>query len=561
MVHFVGAGPGAPDLITRRGAALLADADCIIYAGSLVNPALLGLAKPGCAIYNSAEMTLEQVLDTIRAAEKADGTTVRLHTGDPCLYGAIREQMDALDADGIPYDDTPGVSSFCGAAAALCAEYTLPNVSQTVIITRMEGRTPVPEAEQLEKLAAHGATMVIFLSIGLVDKVQQALLKSGGYRSDTPAAVVYKATWPEQKVVRCTVSTLAEETRKNGITKTALIVVGDFLGENYERSKLYDPFTAKGEALAHRLAEALPGSVSRCGGDVTLKGWTAEHFAQDEALIFVGAVGIAVRAIAPHCRSKAADPAVVAVDEGGNFAVSGHLGGANALARALAKACGAVPVITTATDVNGLFAVDLWAKAQNCAVLEPERIKRVSGALLAGQTVRYWSPWPVAGETPAGVKKADAPEAADFALTLTPQGEALHLVPRIGVLGVGCRRGTTAQQLEEAFAAFCAASGLSPAAVCAAASIDLKKDEPGLAAFCKVHGWPITFYPADELRAVPGQFTPSAFVASVTGVDNVCERSAVKASGGMLLLPKTAGGGVTLALAVRPFAPDWRTEQ
>ena len=220
-----------------------------------------------------------------------------------------------------------------------------------------------------------------------------------------------------------------------------------------------------------------------------------------------------------------------------------------------------MPVITTATDVNGLFAVDLWAKVQNCAVLEPERIKRVSGALLAGQTVRYWSPWPVAGETPAGVKKADAPEAADFALTLTPQGEALHLVPRIGVLGVGCRRGTTAQQLEEAFAAFCAASGLSPAAVCAAASIDLKKDEPGLAAFCKDHGWPITFYPADELRAVPGQFTPSAFVASVTGVDNVCERSAVKASGGTLLLPKTAGGGVTLALAVRPFAPDWRTEQ
>ena len=329
-------------------------------------------------------------------------------------------------------------------------------------------------------------------------------------------------------------------------------------------SRAYLAFTAKGEALAHRLAEALPGSVSRCGGNVTLKGWTAEHFAQDEALIFVGAVGIAVRAIAPYCRSKAADPAVVVVDEGGSFAVpllSGHLGGANALARALAKACGAVPVITTATDVNGLFAVDLWAKAQNCAVLEPERIKHVSGALLAGQTVRYWSPWPVAGETPAGVKKADAPEAADFALTLTPQGGALHLVPRIGVLGVGCRRGTTARQLEEAFAAFCAASGLSPAAVCAAASIDLKKDEPGLAAFCKAHGWPITFYPADELRAVPGQFTPSAFVASVTGVDNVCERSAVKASGGTLLLPKTAGGGVTLALAVRPFAPDWRTEQ
>ena len=186
MVHFVGAGPGAPDLITRRGAALLADADCIIYAGSLVNPALLGLAKPGCAIYNSAEMTLEQVLDTIRATEKAGGTTVRLHTGDPCLYGAIREQMDALDADGIPYDDTPGVSSFCGAAAALNAEYTLPTISQTVIIARMEGRTPVPEKEKLASLAAHGATMVIFLSIGLIDKVQQALLAGGAYTPVLP---------------------------------------------------------------------------------------------------------------------------------------------------------------------------------------------------------------------------------------------------------------------------------------------------------------------------------------------------------------------------------------
>ena len=241
MIHFVGAGPGGADLITVRGAKLLGEADVIIYAGSLVNPALLAYKKESCTVYDSASMTMEEVIAVMKQAEGAGQDTVRLHTGDPCLYGAIREQMDALDADGISYDDTPGVSSFCGAAAALCAEYTLPNVSQTVIITRMEGRTPVPEAEQLAKLAAHGATMVIFLSIGLVDKVRQALLESGGYRPDTPAAVVYKATWPEQKVVRCTVSTLAEETRKNGITKTALIVVGDFLGENYERSKLYDP--------------------------------------------------------------------------------------------------------------------------------------------------------------------------------------------------------------------------------------------------------------------------------------------------------------------------------
>ena len=240
MVHFVGAGPGAPDLITRRGAALLQEADCIIYAGSLVNPALLGLAKPECAVYNSAEMTLEQVLDVMRRVEAAGETTVRLHTGDPCLFGAIREQMDALDADGIAYDDTPGVASFCGAAAALNAEYTLPTVSQTVIITRMEGRTPVPERETLARLASHGATMVIFLSIGLVDKVQEALLQ-GAYTPGTPSAVVYKATWPEEKIVRCSVGTLAESVHAAGITKTALIVVGDFLGTRYERSRLYDP--------------------------------------------------------------------------------------------------------------------------------------------------------------------------------------------------------------------------------------------------------------------------------------------------------------------------------
>ena len=240
MVHFVGAGPGAPDLITQRGARLLREADVIIYAGSLVNPALLGFAKTGCRIYNSAEMTLEHVLEVMAAAEGAGQTAVRLHTGDPCLYGAIREQMDALDAAGIAYADTPGVSSFCGAAAALNAEYTLPRVSQSVIITRMAGRTPVPEKENLAALAVHGATMVIFLSAGMLEGVQEALLQ-GAYTSSTPAAIVFKATWPEEKVVRCTVGSLAESGRQADIRSTALILVGDFLQPDYARSKLYDP--------------------------------------------------------------------------------------------------------------------------------------------------------------------------------------------------------------------------------------------------------------------------------------------------------------------------------
>lgn len=240
MVHFVGAGPGAPDLITLRGAELLKQADVIIYAGSLVNPALLDMARADCEIHNSATMTLEQVIDVMKQAEAAGRTTVRLHTGDPCVYGAIREQMDALDELGITYDDVPGVSSFCGAAAALRAEYTLPGVSQSVIITRLAGRTPVPEAESLASMASHGASMAVFLSSGMLGRVQEELLK-GAYTEDTPAALVYKATWPEEKTVRCTVGTLAQAGEEHGISKTALVLVGNFLDSPYEKSKLYDP--------------------------------------------------------------------------------------------------------------------------------------------------------------------------------------------------------------------------------------------------------------------------------------------------------------------------------
>ncbi|MEG1917279.1 MAG: precorrin-4 C(11)-methyltransferase [Oscillospiraceae bacterium] len=238
MIHFVGAGPGAPDLITLRGADYLRQADVVIYAGSLVNPALLGLCKDGCAVYNSAEMTLEQVLAVMEQTEAAGKTTLRLHTGDPCLYGAIGEQMQALDARGIAYDITPGVSSFCGGAAAAGVEYT--GVSQSVLITRMAGRTPVPERESIAALAAHGATMVIFLSAGMLDGLQTELLR-GAYTVDTPAALVYKATWPEEKVVRCTVGTLGETGRVSGIHKTALVLVGDFLKGTVSRSCLYDP--------------------------------------------------------------------------------------------------------------------------------------------------------------------------------------------------------------------------------------------------------------------------------------------------------------------------------
>ena len=241
MVKIIGAGPGAKDLITVRGMRALQEADVIIYAGSLVNEELLEYAKKECEIYNSAYMNLDEVIDVIVKAEQAGKKVVRLHTGDPSIYGAIREQIDALDALGIAHDDCPGVSSFCGAAAALEMEYTLPDISQSVVITRMAGRTPVPERESIASFAAHQATMVVFLSTGLLEELSRELI-AGGCTADTPAAIVYKATWPEEKTFVCTVGTLAETAKKNQITKTALMIIGNAVSQgNYRRSDLYNP--------------------------------------------------------------------------------------------------------------------------------------------------------------------------------------------------------------------------------------------------------------------------------------------------------------------------------
>jgi precorrin-4/cobalt-precorrin-4 C11-methyltransferase len=251
MIYFIGAGPGAVDLITVRGAELLKIADVIIYAGSLVNPELLNYAKKECKIYNSAKMTLDEVIEVLVTEHLPEKTLVRLHTGDPSIYGAIREQMDLLDEHHIEYEVVPGVSSFCGAAAALKAEYTLPGVSQTVILSRMEGRTPVPDAEEITKLASHHSSLVLFLTSSLIEQLADKLI-AGGYRSDTPAAIVYKATWPDQKVIRTTVAELANSAKENQITKTALLLIGDFLSCEYERSKLYD------KHFTHEFRKAVP---------------------------------------------------------------------------------------------------------------------------------------------------------------------------------------------------------------------------------------------------------------------------------------------------------------
>lgn len=240
QVFIVGAGPGDPELITVKGQKLLQTADIIIYAGSLVNPALLGLARQGAKIYNSASMTLPEVIEVIENGVKAGETVVRLHTGDPSIYGAIQEQMDELDRRQIEYKVIPGVSSFLATAAALKQEYTLPGISQTVIITRNEGRTPVPEKERLGALAAHNATMCIFLSIHMLDEVVKELIE-GGYEPSTPIAIVQKASWPEEKIIRATLATIVEAIKDKDITRTAMIVVSRCLDTSYELSRLYAP--------------------------------------------------------------------------------------------------------------------------------------------------------------------------------------------------------------------------------------------------------------------------------------------------------------------------------
>ena len=577
MVYFVGAGPGDPELITVKGKALLEMADTVIYAGSLVNPELLSYTKPSARIYDSARMTLEEVLEKIREEEERGGVSVRLHTGDPSLYGAIDEQMRELEKLGIPYTLVPGVSSFSAAAAALKLEYTPAAVSQTLILSRVEGRTLVPEREKLAALAGHHASMVLFLSAGMTAKVKEQLLL-GGLSGDTPAAIVYKASWPDEQKVLCTVETLDLAAETHGIHKTALLLIGDFLKGGKEKSRLYASdfstgyregtdrsgisvcaFTDRGEETALALSRALCASYTRIRGN--LGEWTEKHFRERRALLFVGAAGIAVRAIAPFVRSKTLDPAVLCMDEEGQFVLpilSGHLGGANELARKIASLTGASAVITTASDRRGIFSCDSWAKKQNLHLLNPEKIVDLQSALLRGETIWVACPFEIRGNVPKGLRltrSGDDPKGercGGFGMVIdiyqsACRDMALHLVPQIVTLGIGCRKGTEPEAIEKAFQSFLEETGIREESIFRIATIDLKKEEEGLLRFARRHHLPLAFFSASDLEAVPGSFEESAFVREVTGAGNVCERAAAAGSGGALIIRKHRYEGVTMA--------------
>lgn len=327
-------------------------------------------------------------------------------------------------------------------------------------------------------------------------------------------------------------------------------------------------FSDKGETLGKRIAGAADWSAPKEGGGFSLTrcasgglaAWTEEAWASSDALIFIGSCGIAVRAIAPFVKKKTEDPAVVVIDELGTYSIpvlSGHLGGANELAVRLARLIGAIPVVTTATDINGLFAADDWARSQGLAVANPGKIKFVSSRILAGEKLKVKSLYEIKGQMPECLEYAET--GYDILISHRSRGseQALRLVPRIVTLGVGCHRNIELSALETAFEAVLSKSGCHRLSVFQAASLDLKKDEPALIEFCKNHGFPFRTYTAAELLAVPGEYTGSDFVKKITGVDNVCERAAVLASGGRLINKKEAGNGVTMALAISEPSLSW----
>ena len=568
MINFVGAGPGAVDLITVRGRDLLEKADVIIYAGSLVNPDLLSYAKKDARIYNSAEMTLEEVTDVMLDADSEGKNVVRLHTGDQSIYGAIREQMDILDANKKEYASTPGVSACFGAAAALDLEYTLPNVSQTLIITRMEGVTGVPEKESIEALAAHGASMAIYLSSGMLEELSRRLVE-GGYREDTPAALAFKVTHPDEKIFVCTVATLADTARHNGITKTAVVLVGDVITHSkYDRSKLYDPafstgyrnakdentnkvafcFNDKGRAVIERLNDAgAPLGISPAaictGADLHRR--VAKAFSDRSSIIFVGAVGIAIRMITPFVNDKLSDSCVIAIDDDARFVIpllSGHVGGANKMAVTVAKLLDATPVITTSTDVNGAFSADVFAVENHLAIRNREGIRTVSAKALEGKSITL------------SIKDYPPKDPVDIIIAdETDREYDLLLSPKNYVIGIGMKKDKDAFEAEKFITSLLSKNGIDINDVHSLATIDVKEDEHAIRAFSQKYRIPVISFEASVLERADGDFTASEFVKETVGVDNVCERAAALAAGprGVIVCKKVKGEGITAAIAKR----------
>ncbi|MCL5995340.1 MAG: precorrin-4 C(11)-methyltransferase [Chloroflexi bacterium] len=609
LIHFIGAGPGDPELLTLKAQRLIAEAGVILYAGSLVNPEVLAHARAGAALYNTAGMPLEEQVTVMRAAVERGQSVARLHTGDPSVFGALVEQMRELSKAGLSYTITPGVSSAFAAAAALGIEFTLPNDTQTVMLTRLAGRTPVPDRERLRELAVHRTSMVIFLSAGMIAEVV-AELRAAGYADDAPVAIVQRASWPDELIVRGALSDIAAKALAAEMTHQAVIIVSPALGAcdhgDEQRSHLYgtalqkpahQPTTAivtltrNGARTGQKLQALLPDSVlytparfmqhvssispahRLCIGYTTsVRQVLHDAFQTHEAMVCVMASGIVVRELAPLLGTKHTDPGVVVTDEQGRYAVSllsGHKGGANELARRVAALLGGQAVITTASDTQELPALDLIGQSDGWYLDQGEYLTAVTGALVNGETVgmfqdagdESWLPVPPAPNLKRFTSVQALVEAAPAAALLITHRQvsglempAIIYHPRCLAVGVGCNRGTSDAEIRKAIEDALDEAGLSRNAILCAATITHKAAEPGLLSVCAQLGWPLRTYTREEILRVEHLPNPSEWARRALGVPGVAEPAALLAArehgrDAVLLVEKRKFPNVTVAVA------------
>ena len=603
-IYFVGAGPGDPDLLTLKAQKIIAAADVIIYAGSLVNPKILTHARPDAEIHNSAGLKLAAQIEIMRRAAAQGKTVARLHTGDPTLYGATLEQMRELSRLEIPYSVVPGVSSAFAATAALKTELTAPGQTQTVIFTRMPGRTPVPDTERLQDLAAHRTSIVLFLSAGMIARVVDELL-AAGYPLDTPVAVVYRASWADELVLRGTLKTIAAQMETAEITHQALIIISPVLAKGaagVADSHLYGAafappdrsdrpaiitLTRRGTETGLRLHRLLEHSTlyaparflpadppaDTTGYTVSVRQVLHDAFRRHSALICLMASGIVVREIAPLLRSKHTDPAVVVTDEQGRNAISllsGHKGGANALAKKVADLLGGRAVLTTASDGQQLPALDLLGEKFGWQLEAGDEMTAVIAAMVNGEPTGVFQDggddsW--FADLPPHVSRyptvetliAARPNAAIVVSARTLPADLRRAVSRVIVyhppvlaVGIGCNRGTPAAEIIAAVEETLARAELSPLSIATVATIDAKADEIGLLEACRRQNWQLQIFTRAEIAAVENLPNPSPWAMKALGVPGVAEPAALLAAQtDSLLVEKRKFTNVTVAVAVR----------
>lgn len=545
-VYFIGAGPGDPGLLTLRGHEIITQADLVLYAGSLVPHQVLTTARPDAQVIDSAPLNLNETHALIRDTVQAGGLVARVHTGEPSLYGSMREQMALLDADGISYAVIPGVTAAFAVAAKACVAFTVPEVTQTLIVTRLAGRTPMPERERLRHLASHGASLAVYLSAGKTAMLVREL-RAAGLAEDTTIILGHKIGHAEEKLVHATLGTLEVEASRHAMTRQTVFLV--LPGEKAPRvpSRLYAQdfahgfrqakrpstwetaaiyaLTADGLALARRIADHQPAQIFTLhrlatGSDTGFERFADQmrsNFSRYHAHICIAATGIVVRAIAPLLDSKTTDPAVLVCDQNGRHVislVSGHLGGANDLARRIAAHLGAVPVITTATDSAGKPCIETLAKAHGCHIANPEALVHVNAALVQGTPVPLYDPEHrlATAQGPEFVR-VPSPERALVVVSWQVQNNpsALVLHPPCLVVGIGCRKGVTCDAILTALRELCTAHSLAKASMSALASVDIKEQEPGLHQAATSCGLPLVFFTRSDLAAIPTP-TPSAMV-------------------------------------------------